>query len=626
MVMLNINCIKRIKKNEAGFTFIELLIASAMSIVILGLLAHVFRSQQKEFGSQTELNTMQANARGATEFVARSVQNAGFNVKRGTRFLSATDHSMTAVYDDNEDGVIQNNEVITYYLANSWNGTATESNKFDAWFDVDNDGTIDSTEKRAMTVGMTVNGPPFNLYKVTPNAAGTGVERSLVARNIDNMVIKYYDKQGRLLPWHSDPNDTDGDTSDDIDFNDTGDDQPDNGLWTFNMPVEELNNIRKVEVELLGRSRNPSPREVISSGSYLPGSIAAVKSGSTTYQDLFYREEFTARMAPRNLTMAPWGNIDIVSNPATVNCPDPGSVTATLLDRNGEAVPSTTLTFTATGSGVTLDTPSTTTDANGERITSVDFDYSTPFLTTTVSASAQVDDGSGNLRPVYNATPVGFTFKGTNFIEPFDGSQAEPWLDLAGGALQFDDSAEYFVSTAASGTEVGAVNGCLPWRDYSVQVNLKQEAGTTWADSTYMGLLLRHSDANNYYWITLHKKSSGPPTRRFLRILKRVGGTPGLIIEKQMDTIPDTVGTAAAFADDTTYTLKAQILGNDIRVKIWKTDDLADPNASEPPAWELGGVTPVTDSDLTSGNLGLISRDPIFQFDDVSVNNPAPIS
>ena len=457
--MLNINFMERIKKNEAGFTFVELLIASAMSVVVLGLLAHVFRSQQKEFDTQTVLNTMQANGRGATEFVSRSVQNAGFNVKRGTRFLSASDHFLTAVYDANNDNVIQNDEVITYSIANTWNGTANTNHSFVAWFDVDADGVIDSTENPAMTVGMNLTGPPFNLYKVTPNAAGTGVVRSLVARNIDNMVIKYYDSDGNLLPVQTD---TDDDGIGDITFNGNADDQPDGGNWTFRFPKAELNDIRKVEIEILARSRKPSPREVTSAGSYLPGSLAAVTSGSTAYSDKFNREDFTAKMAPRNLIMAPWGNVAMNASPVIVDCPNAASVTATLLDTNGEAISGSTINFTATGgTTISVGSPTQTSDSNGEGSTSLTYDFTTPYFTSTVSGSALVDDGSGNMKPIYSATPVSFSF-GTQggFVDPFDGTQPQAWADLGGGSLQFDDSAEYFVSTQASPTSVGALNGC----------------------------------------------------------------------------------------------------------------------------------------------------------------------
>ncbi len=153
--MSNITYMERMKKNEAGFTFIELLIASLMALVILGLLAHVFRAQQKDFAQQTGLNTLQANGRAATDFISRSVQNAGFNVQRGTRFLSASDHYLTAVYDANNDNVISNDEVMTYTIANVWDGTADTDFSFVSHFDVDDDGAIQSGENPTVNVQMT---------------------------------------------------------------------------------------------------------------------------------------------------------------------------------------------------------------------------------------------------------------------------------------------------------------------------------------------------------------------------------------------------------------------------------------------------------------------------------------
>jgi hypothetical protein len=60
-------------------------------------------------------------------------------------------------------------------------------------------------------------------------------------------------------------------------------------------------------------------------------------------------------------------------------------------------------------------------------------------------------------------------------------------------------------------------------------------------------------------------------------------------------------------------------------VKLWLPDDPNDPNVSEPGLWELGGVIPVNDSALTIGDFGVIATDTIFQFDDITLNNPAPI-
>jgi Tfp pilus assembly protein PilE len=615
--MSNIVLTKRMIKNEAGFTLIELMIASLMSLVILGLLAHVFRSQQKEFDTHTELNTMQANGRGATEFIARSVQNAGFNVKRGTRFLSASDHSITAVYDSDNDAVIQNNEVITYTIANTWDGTINDDFSFVSYFDVDGDGTIDSTENPLIDVEMTASGPPFNLYKVTPDATGTGIERNLIAKNIDNMIIKYYDRDANLLPIM---NDTDDDGVGDVAFDADNDGNPDSGNWTFQIPMAELNDIRKVEIEILARSRNPSPREVTSSGNYVPGSLAAVTSGSTAYSDTFSRDDFTAQMAPRNLVMAPWGNIDIVATPATVDCPTPGAVTATLLDKNGQAVPATQLAFTATGTGITLGSPTANTDSNGDRTTTVVFDYASPFLTSTVSASAQVIDITGESRPVYNATPIGFTFGGGNFNEPFDGSQTIAWDDLVTGTgFEIPPGQEYFTSSLPGpGVLVGSVNGCAPWQDYIVQTNVSHTG--TFNNDDYYGVILRHQDQDNYYWARMRYLSFSPGFY-LLEVGRTVAGTESvmasidILSELALQTPSETYTTPG------TYTLKAQVQGTEIKAKFWKPADPTDPGADEPLTWQVTG----NHSSFTSGKFGVIAKDDIFQFDDLSLENAPPI-
>jgi len=426
--MSNITFMERIKKNEAGFTLLELLIASAMGLVILGLLAQVFRTQQKDFATHTGLNTLQANGRAATEFVARSVQNAGFNVLRGTRFLAASDHYLTAVYDANNDNVIQNDEVITYTIANVWDGTVNTNFSFVSHFDVDGNGSIQSSENPTINVQMTASATPFNLYKVTPDATGTAIERSLVARDIDSMVIRYYNRDGQLLPILSDTDaDGVGDTA--VDADDDG--VPDTGNWTYTFPLAELNDIRKVEILILARSHKPNPREITSSGSYTQGSLAAVVSGSTAYSDKYNRKDFTARMSPRNLVMAPWGNVDMLATPVSADCPATSTVMATLLDVNGDPISGSTINFTATGGASITTTPaSVTSDANGEGTTVLAYDFASPYLTSTVSGSALVDDGSGNLKPIYNATPVGFSFGGQGFIDPFDGSQTQPWGGL----------------------------------------------------------------------------------------------------------------------------------------------------------------------------------------------------
>jgi len=623
--MSNITFSKQIKKNEAGFTFIELLMATVMSLIILGLLAHVFRAQEKEFSQQSGLNTMQANGRAATEFVARSVQNAGYNVKRGTRFLAASDHYLTAVYDASNDDVIQNDEVITYTLANTWTGSASDSYTFTAHYDVDGNGVITSSEDPDIDIDMTASAPPFHLYKVIPNQAGTDVERSMVARNIDNMVIRYYDKNGSLLPIM---NDTDDDGVGDTVLDADDDGIPDSGNWTYQFPPAELNDIRKVEIDILVRSRKPDPREVTHSGSYPSGSFAAVKSGGTSYSDKYNREDFTAQMAPRNLIMAPWGNVEIVANPPAVNCPGAGTslITATLLDTNGDPISGSTVNFTATdntlsGTSISMSTQTDTSDGNGEGITTLSYDYSAPYTTTTISASAVVDDGTGELRPIYSATPVNFTFAGQSFIDPFDLSQPLPWADVPTTA-GFQIVGEEYLSNAASGVFTGSLNGCAPWEDYSVQTNVRLN-GATFADDTFYGVILRYQDVNNYYYARVIYETS--PPRYKLQVGRWVAGAENMLSEIDLaDAAPSSTaitGGPIAYDINTTYTLKAQISGNEVRARFWAPADPTDPAADEPPGWLSG-----TGSGFLSGLFGVFADDNTFLMDDVILGNAVPTS
>jgi len=615
---------ERMNRNQAGFTFIELLVASVMSLVILGLLAHIFRAQQRNFSTQTQLNTMQSSGRAATEFIARSVQNAGFNVKRGTRFLAASDHYLTAVYDANNDNVIQNDEIITYTIANPWDGSVNTDYSFVAHFDVNGDGTIQNTEKPTVNVQMTTaGGPPFNLYKVTPDSGGTSIERSLVARDIDNMVIRYYDKDGRLLPLKRD---TDGDGVGDspsgaANMDDDNDGVPDDANWNYVLPISELNEIRKVEIDILSRSHKAKVRGEHSTGTYPQGSLAALKSGSTNYNDPYHRETFTAQMSPRNLVMAPWGSVEISASPDTVDCPNTSTVTAKLLDVNGEPITGQPVNFTATGgTAISLGTTSINSDSNGEASTVVTYDFSAPYLTSTVSGSSLVDNGAGEFKPIYNATPIGFSFGGQGFLDRFDGTQTQPWAPLvpAGDEFQEDTTDLDFKSEKVGpGVHVGSVNGCSPWQSYTVQSNIKrltQPAPGIINAGEHMGIVLRYVNQNNYYWVRIVETGGAP--NKILRIGKTVASTESTVNEMSHYDPPFNLSPVVMPIDEI-WTIKAQINGNEIKVKFWKPADPNDPSADEPFAW----LMTTTDSSFTSGRFGVEATDNIYRFDNYSVAN-----
>jgi enamine deaminase RidA (YjgF/YER057c/UK114 family) len=67
-----------------------------------------------------------------------------------------------------------------------------------------------------------------------------------------------------------------------------------------------------------------------------------------------------------------------------------------------------------------------------------------------------------------------------------------------------------------------------------------------------------------------------------------------------------------------TYVLKAHVEGTELKAKLWEPADPADPAADEPAAWAVV-ANPTA---FTSGQFGIQATKEIFQFDNVSVQNP----
>lgn len=106
---------------------------------------------------------------------------------RGGKILSGGDHYVTTVSDLDDDGVVEGEEILTYVVS-SVNGANNRSISFDAYFDMNGDGKLLSSETATYTVNYSLNGPPFNLLQFTPKADGT-LDSYVVAENIDNLVF-----------------------------------------------------------------------------------------------------------------------------------------------------------------------------------------------------------------------------------------------------------------------------------------------------------------------------------------------------------------------------------------------------------------------------------------------------
>ncbi len=470
------------KMNENGFTMIEILMGTAISLILLALVAGIIQSQGDTFSRQSQLGQMQANGRAAVDFITRSVQNAGFNVTRGQRFLAASDHYMAMVFDDDNDGAIQNDEIMIYAVSDP-DGTDNETFTISAFFDQDDDGNVDSTETRDYDIGLALTGPPFHFYRITPNKSDSGVVKNKVARNIENLIIRYWDKNGDPLPAGVTV-DSDG-----------------VAVPPYVVPDAELNDIRKVEVEITTRSKDEDPNEnYVNSGTYNTGSVA-ISGGSSSYSDAYHRETYTALTSPRNLVTAPWGKISMVANPTPISCPDDSTtITASVVDSDGEAIDAGIDVAFNTSAGVV--SPSTNaTLASGDATTTLTYDWSSPSVTVTVSASALVDV-NGEDYPVFNAIPVSFESGTGIFTDDFDDGDSSGWTEEVVTNWNVA-SGEY--KSASNGDGVSS-NGCSAWQNYEAQVDFR--ANGSLGSGEHIGLVMRYQSATTHYLAKLYCSSN----------------------------------------------------------------------------------------------------------------------
>ena len=102
-------------ESDRGFTLVELLIAMAVGLVLLGAMYGVFSMHNKTFGTQEQIAEMQQNARAAMDMMTREIRMAGYN-PAGIAFdgitYSASQLQVKADLDGN--GTIAGQENIIY--------------------------------------------------------------------------------------------------------------------------------------------------------------------------------------------------------------------------------------------------------------------------------------------------------------------------------------------------------------------------------------------------------------------------------------------------------------------------------------------------------------------------------
>jgi type IV pilus assembly protein PilW len=97
--------------NKRGFTLVELMVAMAISLLVIGSIYSVYRSQQKSYLVQEQVAAMQQNLRAGMTMLTRDIRMAGYNPPSSTLAsagitepLNSTDITFTRWDDGDAEG------------------------------------------------------------------------------------------------------------------------------------------------------------------------------------------------------------------------------------------------------------------------------------------------------------------------------------------------------------------------------------------------------------------------------------------------------------------------------------------------------------------------------------------
>ena len=123
------------RRNERGFTLIEILIALFLISVVTAAIYKTFRAQQKSYMIQEEVVEMQQNLRAGMEILTREIRMAGYDPTESGNFgfLKAGPSSISFTIDLNENGSVDSGsnpsdkETLQYQLSDyDGDGVAAE--------------------------------------------------------------------------------------------------------------------------------------------------------------------------------------------------------------------------------------------------------------------------------------------------------------------------------------------------------------------------------------------------------------------------------------------------------------------------------------------------------------------
>ena len=250
------------KKFKNGFTLVELLIALAISGIVMAGVYSAFKTQQDSYLAQEQVAEVQQNLRASINYMMRNIQMAGFDPE-GSGNFSITDirsrdlnnvldedgyPAITFEVDFDEDGVLDSSETLSYSLY-----------QYPVDTPADQDGVVDLSLTRGgggrQLLGESIIAMGF-AYSYVDSAGDIVTDAASVDVNGDGSV----EADDRVTVWAID---TDIDNNFDINIDTNKDgilDDNDNPVGAalpsgFSLPDPNVQNIVAVKVWLLAQTR-----------------------------------------------------------------------------------------------------------------------------------------------------------------------------------------------------------------------------------------------------------------------------------------------------------------------------------------------------------------------------------
>jgi len=155
----------RINAGPRGFSLVEMLIAVAVGLVVLGAMYSVFTIQNKTFGNQEEIVVMQQSVRAGMDMMAREIGMAGYDP---TRVNADTDST------------------------NNFSGVTVSSSQLQIKADLDGSGTIDLTSQENIIYAYDATNKRITRY------IGAGAQ--VFVENVDAFSFEFLDGGGSVTP------------------------------------------------------------------------------------------------------------------------------------------------------------------------------------------------------------------------------------------------------------------------------------------------------------------------------------------------------------------------------------------------------------------------------------------